>query len=310
MKKPNIELELPIGNVSMDSNLGAYYQDFTQAMHHFDERYFGEFDEDGIPMAGFGAQAFYNQVYIIQYGLIAHDLALKGVDVAANEHRMKICVDWLEKHEELVENERIVWRNDFDYPRYNLKRGWISSMYQGQAMSLYLRYGQYTNQEDYFVKKTEKIAAFFSTDYRDGGVSRYDKDGNFWLEEYPSPEPSFVLNGFIYTLFGIIDLYRISNNANSKHLMDECFKTLKASLHLYDAGYWSVYDQLHKELASKYYHKNIHIPLLKILFELTNDEIFHRYALRWEKQLNSPFRYSFVKVMYRVRPRMQKLLKK
>jgi heparosan-N-sulfate-glucuronate 5-epimerase len=310
MKKPNIELELPVGNVSMERILGAYYQDFTQAMHHFDENYFGEFDQNGIPMAGFGEQAFYNQIYIIQYGLIAHDLALKGVDVAVNEHRMKICVNWLEEHEEQDASGNILWKNDFDYPRYHLKRGWVSAMYQGQAMSLYLRYGQYTKQENYFTSKAEKIADFFKKDYVNGGVSRLDKDGNFWMEEYPSPTPSFVLNGFIYTLFGIIDLYRITKKEETNQLMKESFKTLIASLHLYDAGYWSVYDQLHKELASKYYHKNIHIPLMKILFSLTNDEIFNHYAKRWEKQLNLPFRYSFVKVMYRVRPRMQKLLKK
>jgi len=310
MKKPNIALELPIGNVSLETELGMYYQDFTQAIHHFDERYFGDFDENGVPLFGFGDQAIYNQVYIIQYGLICHDLALKGINVEESENRMKICVQWLEKHEETAPNNSIVWRNDFDYDRYQLKKGWISSMYQGQAISLYLRYGQYFKLEDYYIDKANRIFNFFQVEFSNGGVSRKDAIGNFWLEEYPSPKPSFVLNGYIYSLFGIIDLYRVSKREETKEMMDASLQTLRNSLQLYDSGYWSIYDQLHKELASKYYHKNIHIPLMKIIYSLTKEPIFDHYAKRWENQLNSPFRYLFVKIMYRVRPRLKKLLKK
>ena len=142
MQKPNISIKLPAGNISSESLLGKYYQDFTQASQHFDENYFGQFDENGLPMVGFDSEAIYNQIYIIQFGLIAHDLILSGLDVDKNTDRLKKSILWLEENEEIIE-EAIVWRNHFENPRYGLESGWISGMYQGQAMSLYLRYGQF-----------------------------------------------------------------------------------------------------------------------------------------------------------------------
>lgn len=304
MKKPNYNLNLPAGNISLGSELGKYYQDFTQAIIHFDDKYFGDFDENGIPMCGFGKEATYNQIYIIQYGLILHDLIQKGIEVEQYSLKLKNCVEWMEKNEEET-GDSIVWRNWYYDERYKLKSGWASGMYQGQAISLYLRYGQMIGKEDIYIEKAKRIYNFFQITYEDGGVRRTDSQNHLWFEEYPSDSPSFVLNGFIYTLFGFYDVWRVTKDPNVKLLIDECLNTLRNSLHLYDSGYWSVYDQLKKELATKYYHKNIHIPLMEILYGLTQEEIFLQYKKRWEKQLNSKINNIFVEVMYRVKPRLQ-----
>lgn len=308
MKKPNDQLSLPVGHVSDQKELGKYYQDFSQALHHFDQEYFGQFDEKGLPMLGFGDSAKYNQVYIIQYGLISLDLIKDRIDVEKHMDRVKTCVQWMEDNEEYV-GDAIVWRNHFDFQRYGLKSGWISGMYQGQAISLYLRYGQLIDDEKY-VEKALRAFAFFDVMYEDGGVRRYDKNGNLWFEEYPSEQPSFVLNGFVYGMFGILDLWRVSGDQKVKTTLDACLKTLKESVHLYDSGYWSVYDQLKKELATRYYHKNIHIPLLEILYQIQPEEVFLKYKKRWEKQLNSKINHILVDIMYRVRPRLQKFQKR
>ena len=147
MKKPNHDLSLPVANVSLDRQLGAFYQDFKAALHHFEERYFGDFDADGIPMFGFGNEAVYNQIYIVQYGLISHDLILEGIDVELHTERLKSCVNWLLENEEKF-NGTAVWRNHFPNPRYGLESGWVSGMYQGQVISLLLRYGQMFDEEE------------------------------------------------------------------------------------------------------------------------------------------------------------------
>ncbi len=305
MKKPSQKVSLPVGHVSKDPKLGKYYQDFSLAMHHFDENYFGQFDENGLPMVGFGADAIYNQIYIIQFGLITHDLVLSGVDIDKNTDRLKKSVQWLEANEEKI-GETIVWRNHFENPRYGLESGWISGMYQGQAMSLYLRYGQLVGEEKKYLEKANKIYNFFDTPFENGGVKRFDKQGLLWFEEYPSSEPSFVLNGFIYAFLGIYDLWRITSGKDEKATIDSCVETLKKSIILYDSGYWSVYDQLKKELATKYYHENIHIPLMEVLHNLTGEEIFNHYQKRWKKQLNSKLNNNLVHLMYRVQPRLKK----
>lgn len=309
MKKPNIELSLPVGNISTDSNLGAYYQDFTEAIEHFEKCYFGSFDENGIPLAGFGDEAYYNLIYIVQYGIILHDLILKGENIEKNKLELTKCFNWIDQNK--IETEHtIYWENEKASERYDLPKNWISGMYQGQAISLYLRYGQLFNCEAECIEKTKKMIKFYDVDFKNGGFKRIDDEGNLWFEEYTSPSPSFVLNGYIYSLFGVYDYWRVTNCNDAKHIIDECEKTLANSLHKYDCGYWSIYDQLIKELATKYYHKNIHIPIMEIMYGLTQNELFNYYKKRWEKQYNSKINHIFVEIMYRVRPRMKLFLKK
>jgi heparosan-N-sulfate-glucuronate 5-epimerase len=311
MKNPNHNISLPKGNVSSNQKLGLFYQDFTPALIHFNQNYFGEFDKHGIPMQHAGGVARYNQIFVIQYGLILHDLMLKGNTNESYPILLTNCVKWLESRLESFNADSLVIRNNFDYPRYNLKSGWISSMYQGQLISLLLRYGQITGEEIKYNELCRKICNYFYYNYEEGGVARFDRYGNFWLEEYPSPKGSFVLNGFIYSYFGILDLHRVQNLEDNKiaKLVKSCEATLINSIPLYDIGYWSLYDQEHSELASLYYHKNIHIPLMEILFEQTNHPIFDSYAKRWKRQLR--FRnILLVKLMYRVRPRWKILCTK
>lgn len=307
MKKPNHNLALPVGNVSHDEKLGKYYQDFTAALFHYENKYFGEFDKDGIPMAGFGDGSFYNQIYIIQYGLIAHDLILDGIDTEINIGRLKKCLDWLESNKEKV-GESIVWRNYFADQKYELKPGWISAMYQGQAISLFLRAYQFFGTEKYY-EIAGKAFEFFKYDFSDGGVKRLDEKGFLWFEEYPTEKPSFVLNGYIYTLFGIYDFYRVSKSEKAKNLYAECIATLENNLYKYDVWYWSLYDQLKRELVSYYYQKNIHIPLMEIMHRLTGKEIFRKYAVKWTKNYDSGFNKLIVQLMYRVHPRLKRWIK-
>jgi hypothetical protein len=66
-------------------------------------------------------------------------------------------------------------------------------------------------------------------------IRRYDEFGNLWFEEYPSSPPSYVLNGFVYALFGLIDLYRVTNNQSVKFDIDRCISTLKNRLKDFDS---------------------------------------------------------------------------
>jgi hypothetical protein len=126
------------------------------------------------------------------------------------------------------------------------------------------------------------------------------------LEEYPSKEPSFVLNGFIYALFGLYDLYRVRRDPEVKQDIDACIDTLVARLPDFDSGYWSNYDLQKRELVRYYYQKNVHVPQMAVLDELTGNPLFGWYRQRWQRQI-TPLNYMLVQVMYRVRPRVNRL---
>jgi hypothetical protein len=174
-------------------------------------------------------------------------------------------------------------------------------MAQGEAISLYLRMHQALGDAS-LLETATRAYRFLAVDHRDGGVRRHDDEGNLWLEEYPSAEPSFVLNGFVYALLGLYDLYRVTGDRAVKDDIDRCVRTLVCNLHRFDAGYWSLYDLQRKELVRAYYQRNVHVPQMAILHTLTGEAVFEQYRRRWERQL-TPLNALLVQVMYRVKPR-------
>ncbi|MDY0217234.1 MAG: D-glucuronyl C5-epimerase family protein [Bacteroidales bacterium] len=307
MNKIDTNILLGIGNVSHSEILGGYYQDFTPAKVHYGTASYAKLDQHGIPHFVSNNVAVYNPVLVIQLGIICHDLCIKEIQVEENKKTLLKCMDWLDNNK--VDRNDVFWfLVNSDNKQYNLKSGWISGMYQGQAISLYLRAYQLLNNKSYFYT-AEKIFDSFKYEDSDGGFKRIDNNGYLWFEEYPSEKPSYVLNGFIYSIFGILDFYRVTESPEAKELWEECVKTLEVNLKKYDVWYWSVYDQLKEQLVSYYYQKNVHIPLMQIMYGLTKNELFNTYAVKWQKNLNNPFHRLITKIMYRVQPRIKKLKK-
>ena len=178
-------------------------------------------------------------------------------------------------------------------------------MAQGEAISLLVRMSQATRNEA-LLHRAREAARFLSVDVSERGVRRIDANGDVWFEEYPSSEPSLVLNGFIYTMFGLWDLWRVTRDEKTRSLFDQCVVTLRNNLHKYDTGYWSLYDQQKSELVRYYYQKNVHVPQMAVLHRLTGLQTFEDYRARWARQV-TPLNYLRVQLMYRVRPRLARL---
>jgi len=300
-------LNLGVGNTSIERNLGAYYQDISPAIVHLTDGVFGDIDKEGIPYTIRGKAKNYTPIATIQYGLMLFDLISKNCDTENNKNKLLSCINWLDERQEIFKDS-IVW-GTIKNVQYNLPEGWVSGMSQGQAISLYLRAYQLFEEEKY-LETAKKIFNSFKYDYKDGGFKRIDNNGFIWFEEYPTSKPSYVLNGFIYSIWGILDLYRVTNKQDAKELWESCVGTLIANLHKYDIWYWSIYDQLKEQLVSYYYQKNVHIPIIKIMYELTGKEVFNKYAIKWEKNLNNPAHRIITKIMYRVQPRIKKFKQK
>jgi heparosan-N-sulfate-glucuronate 5-epimerase len=290
---------------NIDENLGCYYLDMREAFLQYDAGIFGDFDENGVPMVGWGASARYSAVNIAQYGFILHDSWLENT---SEEYLsvMKACLKQLMALES-EENDCIFWREPCASDRYNLKSNWTSAMSLGECMSFYLRMYQITN-ESKILQKCDKIYNSTQVSVQENGVKVIDKNGDWWLEEYPSTASSHVLNGFIYAVFGLVDYQRVKKSEKVQLDLNKYYKTLVKNISLYNVGYWSIYDLHYKELVKYYYQKNVHIPQLDALYRLTKHEEFHQMAKKWRKTIH-PINFSFVKIMYRVRPRIQKLIR-
>jgi heparosan-N-sulfate-glucuronate 5-epimerase len=291
------------GHVSTERVLGEYYIDFVPSFSNYSEYRYGVFDDDGVPFCCWSEDAYYNPVTIAQYGFILHSLHMRGVCSAALPTLTKL-LGWFEKNKSTTEN-REFWRQQAPSENYGLPTGFVCGMAIGEAISLYLRMYQLVGDPT-LLATAEGAYRFLTVPFEAGGVRRVDTAGHLWFEEYPTEPPSYVLNGFIYILFGLYDLFRVTGEPGVKRDIEACLDTLRANLPRYDVGYWSLYDQLKRELVSVYYQRNVHVPQMEVLYALTGDPVFRIYADRWRRNLR-PATRLLAQVMMRVRPRTARL---
>jgi hypothetical protein len=105
-----------------------------------------------------------------------------------------------------------------------------------------------------------------------------------WLEEHPDvSDPSHILNGFVYALWGLRDAGLVGV-AGAEGLYRDGVRSLAATLDPFDCGYWSNYqcpEHSPPRVASLTYHR-LHTAMLRIMSRLEPDEVFARLADRWE----------------------------
>ena len=189
--------------------------------------------------------------------------------------------------------------------RLRLKAGWYSAMAQGQAMSLLVRKHLFTQEQNdtRFLDAAVRAMNLFRKNSSDGGVRSWFDNLHVWYEEYPTQPSLFVLNGFIYSLFGLFDLKstledqiqsldKDSTNTwtpaldQASQLFDDGLKSLFRLLPLFDTGSGTLYDLRHfgldvaPNLARWDYHTT-HINQLVYLNTILNRESLVKITNRW-----------------------------
>ena len=115
----------------------------------------------------------------------------------------------------------------------------------------------------------------------------YVKD-KLYSEEVVKLKPSLVLNGWIFTIFGLFDIVKLTDDKNYVNMLNITLKTLEEELDNYDCGYWSYYDQC-GGLTSPFYHR-LHIAQLNVLYDLFNIKKFKVMSERWESYSLNKFK--------------------
>jgi hypothetical protein len=75
----------------------------------------------------------------------------------------------------------------------------------------------------------------------------------------------------------------------ARDLFEQAVITLRTNLDRYDLGFWSLYEESNTMLpmvASPFYHR-LHVVQLRIMHRITGDEVFARYADKWESYAGS-----------------------
>ena len=166
--------------------------------------------------------------------------------------------------------------------------GWYGAMCQGQAMSVLVRAYANTKDERY-LRAAEAGLAVFNISSQQGGVKAMFMEKYVWYEEYPTNPPTFILNGFMYSLLGLYDLKTVSHRMRqqAEELYQAGIESLAAMLPLYDSGYSTFYDLRHFTMrtAPKGARWDYHSTHINLLLELATIEknipILKETAERW-----------------------------
>lgn len=154
-----------------------------------------------------------------------------------------------------------------------------SSMTQAEAISALVRAWELTGQRVYKTVARKAILLFFDS-IEDGGVTYVDGNDVF-LEEVVAEPRSTILNGWIFSLFGLYDYDLAFGEDRVRELYRQSIDTLARCLECYDCGYWSWYDT-DGRIASPFYHK-LHVSQLDALSRVDGHSQFAFYRERWSR---------------------------
>lgn len=209
----------------------------------------------------------YFPVAIFQYGLGAYDLYLMTQEDKYQEQFWN-CVNYAFDHQE----KSGAW-NNFGFVCPDAPYG---SMCQGEGASLLLRAYKESNDERY-LNAAHKAVDYMLVPIESGGTAKYEKD-NLFLYEFTNR--AIVLNGWIFSLYGLYELTLIDKSNQYKTALCRTINTLEKSLSEFDNGYWSMYD-LGGKIASPFYHK-LHIAQLEALYKTFGTHRFEDYRKKFE----------------------------
>ena len=132
------------------------------------------------------------------------------------------------------------YHHNFTLPFYPMEKGWVGGLAQGLSASALIRRG-------YICEGKKAIDAMLKYCY-DFGV----------IYEYPNVE---ILNGWIYALFGVMDLAKEDKEYES--VVRTIMETIKQRVKEYDINGWTAYDSTGIP-ATPFYH-NVHLKQFKVL---------------------------------------------
>lgn len=185
------------------------------------------------------------------------------------------------------------WCYHFDINSRGLKAPWTSAMAQGQGISILLRAWQLTGNLECF-KVAQKAFSILEIPVDQGGVL-YKEKSSLWFEEYPDQiNPTHVLNGHLWTLFGIWDMYRVTEDQNVLKLFMDGVSAVISDIDKYDTGYWVKYDQKSPAIVNGLY-MGFQIEQLKVIYAITHDSVFLNYIDKWTKYQKN--KWNFLRIL-------------
>ena len=263
-----------IGKYYSKKEIKGYYNDLTGKV--CDKTIL---DGNGIPITTTiaGIKAYF-PIAIFQYGLGLYDLYIETNNKEYKEKFLNIA-DWA------IDNIDSNGMWNCMGTLKDSKHYTQSAMCQGEGISILIRAHKETNNKKYEVA-AKNAFKYMIRDVNDNGTCSY-KNNEIIFQEYVYNQKNkdiSVLNGWVFSLFGLLDYSIYFKDNDSKITLSKSLKSLIDNLKNYDRKFWTNYDQV-GTIASPAYH-DIHIRQLLLLYDLTGKKEFKIYADKWLKYSN------------------------
>ena len=246
------------------TSVKGYYNDLTNKVL-LDKEHINDIEPFSIEFEG---NDIIFSIAIFQYGLASYDLFLETGD-ELYLHKFIAHANWAVSNQ----NNDGSWETfGFMYPQHP-----YSSMAQGEGISLLVRAYCFTNNTMY-LNAALNAYEFMVKPVESGGTAKYEKNKIYFLEYTHLP---YVFNGWIFSIFGVMDLFILTGEVKYKHILDKTLDTFINCLPKMDNGYWSMYRN-DKTIASPFYH-SLHISLLAVLYHYTLIPVLNEYRERFIK---------------------------
>jgi hypothetical protein len=215
----------------------------------------------------------YNPTTISQFAIVCYYDYLR----TGNKKFQKLYLSqiaWLKNNFVPVGGDMAAYEYHFPW-HYGLQPGWRSGLAQGQSISALIRY-YYDTGDASVLTLIKMLKKYMMLPINQGGLVTKSPEGLLWIEEYPSLQPSFVLNGFISATFGLYEYTRLfADDEEATSQLRQAIESIRAALPHYDAGDWTYLDRHTQPYprATDSYAAAYSIQM-NTLAEITGDRLF------------------------------------
>ncbi|MFX0198551.1 MAG: D-glucuronyl C5-epimerase family protein [Candidatus Hodarchaeota archaeon] len=239
-----------------------------------------EYDKNGAVMSRYKNDLFYNPAYTAWHGLVCLN-KYYSTDDTSYLNTLEKQIAWLKqnaKHDRMLGN---VWYYNFDWKEgdITLKKPWISAMAQGLIISLLVKTYMLTKEQK-LLQLAEGATKVYQLSTENGGI-KYVGNSSTFYEEYPSEKALKILDGFIFSLLGVYDLFKATGNEKYLHIFNDGVTTIERNINFWDYRQrWSRYGS-HKFLCTPLYNK-LNSKLLFVLYTISKRKKLLYYSRAWQ----------------------------
>ena len=260
-----------------------------------------KYDDAGIPMNRSYIDVnddslHYYPISIGQVALAIWETYCNSGNREKLDHFLRIA-DWFCSQATQTPDMGAFWLTHVPKPEYGVYEPWKSAFSQSRGISVLLRAWQATKNDEY-LELAGRALLPFEHHISDGGV-RVDSQSESFYEEYVAEQPTRVLDGHHFSLFGLYDFIRVAKIADpvnwqkAEALFYAGIRGLEKKMPEFDMGYWvrfnlcEIEDYPKKDPCSIGY-LHLVIAQMKILYRITNEPFLEQYYHKFQTYFRAP----------------------